>query len=155
MIQHKILTKRELKQLSEQIGEIEKKTPAEIRVVVRHKKHWSERKLSPRQVAEREFKSLGMTNTKERTGILVFILVSERQFELLADQGIIKVLPDEFWTNIAGKLSEHFSKSNFYHGLKTSLAEIGEILESKLPVHRIHGTSKENHDELPNDIIEE
>lgn len=145
----RILTKDELKQLSQQIAEVEKKTSAEIRVVVRHKKHWTERRLDARQVAEREFSALGMTKTKEGTGILVFILVGERKFELLADKGIIKVLPEEFWSGLAGKLSAHFSKQNFFHGLKTSLAEIGEVLESKLPPT---GT---NPDELPNDIIEE
>ncbi len=145
----KILSKVELKQLSGEIGAIEEKTSAEIRVVVRHRKHWSERKLSARQVAEREFRKLGMTKTKEGTGILVFILVGERQFEILADHGIIKVLPDEFWANLAGKLSEHFSKKNFFHGLSVSLAEIGEVLESKLP------RTSSNPDELPNDIIEE
>ena len=145
----KILSKEQLKQLSGQIGAIEEKTSAEIRVVVRHRKHWSERKLSARQVAEREFRKLGMTKTKEGTGILVFILVGDRQFEILADQGIIKVLPDEFWANLAGKLSEHFSKRNFFNGLSVSLAEIGEVLESKLP------RTSSNPDELPNDIIEE
>ncbi len=149
MIQRRILTKDELAQLSRQIGEIEKKTSAEIRVVVRHRKHWSERKLTARQVAQREFTSLGMTKTDGGTGILVFILVSERKFELLADHGIIKVLPNEYWTGIAGKLSEHFSKRNFYHGLKVSLEEIGGILGEKLP------PAGKNSNELPNDIIEE
>lgn len=148
MIQ-RILSKEELKQLSAQIAGIEEKTSAEIRVVVRHKRHWSERKLTARQVAEREFKLLGMTKTKEGTGILVFILVGERRFELLADYGIIKVLPDDYWIRLAQKLSEHFSKQNFFHGLRTSLAEIGEVLESKLP------PSGSNPDELPNDIIED
>ncbi len=145
----KILTKDELQDLSHQISEIEKKTSAEIRIVVRHKKHWSERKLSARQVAEREFRTLGMARTKLGTGILVFILVSERNFELLADRGIIAVLPDEYWTQAAGKLSEHFSKNNFFMGLKTALAEVGEVLESKLPP--VPG----NQEELPNDVIEE
>ncbi len=149
MIQHRILSKQELQQLSGQIGEIEKKTSAEIRVVVRHRKHWSERRLTARQVAEREFVSLGMKKTDEGTGILVFILVSERQFELLADKGIIRVLPNEFWINMAGKLSDHFSKRNFYHGLRLSLEEIGKILQEKLP------PSGTNPNELPNDIIEE
>jgi len=149
MVQHRILTKAELHLLSEQISEIEKKTAAEIRIVVRHRKHWSERKLTSRQIAEREFGSLGMSKTKLRTGILVFILFSERKFELLADRGIAAVLPDEFWTATAGKLSEHFSKRNFYHGLKISLEEVGEILEEKLPP--VAGS----HEELPNDVIEE
>lgn len=145
----KILTKEELKQLSQQITGIETKTSAEIRVVVRHKRHWSEHKLTARQVAEREFKALGMTKTREGTGILVFILVGERRFELLADHGVIKVFPEQFWEDLAGKLSGHFSRQNFFHGLTTSLAEIGEVLESKLP------PTGSNPDELPNDIIED
>ncbi len=145
----KILTKEELNRLSEKIGSIEKKTSAEIRVVVRHNRHWSERKLSPRQIAEREFRALGVAKTKAGTGILVFILVGERKFELLADHGIIKVLPEAFWANLAGKLSEHFSKKNFYHGLNESITEVGEILESKLP------RSATDSNELPNEIIEE
>lgn len=149
MIEHRILSKQELHQLSQQIADVEMKTSAEIRVVVRHRKHWSERKLTPRQVAQREFGTLGMTKTSQGTGILIFVLVSERKFELLADRGIIEVLPAEFWEDLASKLSGHFSKSNFYHGLRASLAEIGEILETKLP------STGKNPDELPNDIIEE
>lgn len=145
----KILTKEELKELSRQIAGIETKTSAELRVVVRHKKHWSEHKLTARQVAEREFKTLGMTKTRQGTGILVFILVRDRQFELLADHGVIKVLPEQFWKNLAGKLSEHFSKRNFFHGLTASLAEIGEVLEAKLP------PTGSNPDELSNEIIED
>lgn len=145
----KILTKEELRKLSAQIADVEKKTSAEIRVVVRHRRHWSEHKFTPRQLAEREFNTLGMTKTKEGTGILVFILVGERRFELLADHGIIKVLPEEYWADLARKLSGHFSKQNFFHGLTTSLNEIGEVLESKLP------PTGANPDELPNDIIEE
>lgn len=145
----KILTKEELHSLSDQIGEIERKTSAEIRIAVRHKKHWSERKLSARQVAEREFGTLGMAKTKDGTGILVFILLNERKFELLADRGIITMLPEEYWARTAEKLSEHFSKSNFFHGLRTALAEIGDVLESKLP------PAAESKNELPNDIIEE
>lgn len=146
---HKILTKAELQQISDQIGGIEKKTSAEIRVVVRHKKHWSERKLTARQVAEREFASLGMNKTKKGTGILIFILLSERKFEILADREIIAVLPSEFWEKLAGKLSEHFSQSRFYHGLMKSLEEVGEILEAKLP------SDGKGQNELPNDVVEE
>ncbi len=149
MIEHRILSKQELGELSRQIADIEKKTSAEIRIVVRHRKHWSERKLTPRQVAHREFGVLGMTKTERGTGILIFILVSERKFEILADHGIIEVIPSDFWAGLATKLSDHFSKNNFYHGLRSSLAEIGEILEAKLP------SDGDKPDELPNDIIEE
>lgn len=145
----KILTKDELNQLSRQISGIEEKTKAELRVVVRHRRHWSERKMTSRQIAEREFRALGMAKTKEGTGILVFILVGERQFELLADHGIINVLPEKYWEDLAGKLSEHFSKQRFFHGLTTSLAEVGEVLEERLPA------KGPNTDEFPNEIIEE
>ncbi len=90
-----------------------------------------------------------MTKTKNGSGILVFILVSERNFELLADRGVIAVLPEEYWTKAAERLSKHFSENNFYHGVKTALAEVGEVLESKLPP--IAGSQEE----LPNDVIEE
>ena len=148
-MERKILSKAELINLSDQIAEIEKSTSAEIRVVVRHKKHWTERKLDARKVAEREFVSLGMIKTKDRTGILVFILVSERTFELLADVGVISVLPAEFWTATAQRLSEHFSKRNFFEGLKNVLSEIGIVLKEKLP------PAGDNPEELPNDVIEE
>ena len=92
---------------------------------------------------------LGMTKTRRETGILVFILVSERRFEILADRGIVAALPQEHWEKTAEKLSEHFSKSNFSHGLKTILSELGEVLENRLP----HSSTDQN--ELPNDIIEE
>ena len=145
----KILTKNELAELGAQIGRIEEKTAAELRIVIRHKKHWSERKLTARQVAEREFGTLGMSKTRNGTGILFFILVSEKVFELLADKGVLAALPDDYWIKMAAGLSEHFSKSNFFHGLKTSLKEIGDVLEQRLPSVSVAG------EDLPNDVIEE
>jgi len=145
----KILTKAELRQLSEKIAVIESRSRAEIRIVVRHRRHWSERRLSPRQIAEREFHILGMTRTKEHTGILIFILLKDRKFEIIADKGVNQVVPATFWDNIASKLSRHFSETNFHEGLMEVLREVEELVVEKLPV------GSRNADELPNDVIEE
>lgn len=145
----KVLNRAELKELSERIAKIESRSRAEIRIVVRHRRHWSERKLTPRQIAEREFHILGMTGTKWRTGILIFILLKDRKFEIVVDKGVIEVVPSTFWNGIALKLSKHFSETNFYKGLVEVLKEVEDLVVEKLPAINPHA------DELPNDVIEE
>ncbi|MGC8595208.1 MAG: TPM domain-containing protein [Candidatus Kryptoniota bacterium] len=135
--------------MSEKIASIESRSRVEIRIVVRHRKHWSERRLLPRQLAEREFHVLGMSNTKEHTGILIFILVKDRKFEIVADTGVNEVVPATFWDNIASKLSRHFTETNFFKGLIEALKEVEDLVVEKLPA------GAKNTDELPNDVIEE
>jgi uncharacterized membrane protein len=129
----KLLTQEELNLIAKAIGEMEKTTAGEIRVSLRQKRGWRERKLTIEEMARREFQILGMTNTKERTGILIFLLAQDRKFFILADEGIHTKVEENTWTKIAGEMSAHFSQKHFLDGMIHGVQSVGAVLSKHFP----------------------
>lgn len=137
----------DLKAIADAIGEAEKTTLGEIRVDVRQRRNWLERKFSVEAMARREFKKLGMMQTKQRTGILIFLLLQDRAFYILADEGIHRKVEDGTWDAIAGEMSKHFSQKNFRFGIIHGVKRVGEILTRHFPED-----PKDKKNELPNEV---
>ena len=49
------------------------------------------------EVATRTFRELGMEKTQDRNGVLILLAVDRREFAILGDEGINKVVPEDFW----------------------------------------------------------
>ena len=75
----------ELLRITNKIQTIEKITSGEICVTIREKKKFSERKKSISQLAEAQFYKLRINQTRDRTGIIIFLLLDDKQFHILAD----------------------------------------------------------------------
>ncbi|MBI1807329.1 MAG: TPM domain-containing protein [Ignavibacteria bacterium] len=135
--------------LSVKIAEAERKTSGEIRVVVRHRRHWKERKLSLHELALREFYKLGMEKTQGRTGVLILLLFSERAFQIIADEGIHAKVEDGTCDQIATRMSSHFKGGKFSEGIADAISAVGAILKKYFPLEA------DDRDQLPNDVIEE
>jgi uncharacterized membrane protein len=142
----KLFTKENLAAIAAAISEAEKTTAGEIRVSIRQKRRWRERKLSIEEMARREFHDLGMTKTKDHTGILIFLLMDERKFFILADGGIHTKVEETTWTKIAEEMSSHFSKKKFHQGLIHGVQAVGRVLSRFFP-RKANDTN-----ELPNDV---
>src|SRR5438034_337138 len=123
------LSKEDLAKLSALIAEVEKNTSGEIRVVVRHKRHWNERKLSVHELALKEFHRLGMEKTTHRTGVLILIIFAEHKFQIIADEGIHKKVQDGTWDAIAEEMSAHFRGGKFVGGIAHAVTAVGSELE--------------------------
>ncbi|MDE3056458.1 MAG: TPM domain-containing protein [Bacteroidota bacterium] len=142
-----LLTEEELHTVAHTIAEVEAKTSGEIRVSIRRRRGWRERKLSIAGLALREFHHLGMNKTKDKTGVLLFICVADRAFHIVGDEGIHKKVPDTFWESLADTMGGHFKDGKFCHGICSMIKEIGAVLEKEFPSHG------KNPDELPNDVV--
>ena len=141
-------SKDDLKTLSAAIAEAEKKTSGQIRVVVRHGKHWNEKRLSLHQLALKEFHRLGMQHTRNRTGVLLLLLFSERKFHIIADEGIHKKVDDGTWGRIAEVISAHFKEGRYVQGITDAVTAVGTELAKHFP----HSAGDTN--ELPTDVVE-
>jgi uncharacterized membrane protein len=135
MAQHvkRIFAKEDLAAIASAIKETEKTTAGEIRVSIRQKRGWRERKLTIEQLARKEFHLLRMAETKERIGMLIFLLLQQRQFYILADEGIHAKVEDGTWERIAKEMSEHFSKKNFRQGILHGVEAVGRELSKHFP----------------------
>ena len=102
---------------------------------------------SVRRVAEKAFVRLGMTATKDRNGILFFIVPTRKKFAVLGDEGIHARVGQEFWDSLAGLLSGHFRKGEFTEGLIVAIEEAGRQLAAHFPCDPATDVN-----ELPDDI---
>jgi uncharacterized membrane protein len=143
---HRILSDQEMRLVAETIREKERTTGGEIRVALRVRRHWGEKKLPLHQLALREFHKLGMHKTQLRIGVLIFILLSERRFHIVADEGIQTRVDDGTWNALAATMSSHFREGKFCEGICSTVRSVGEILSEHFPA------KSENIDELPNDV---
>src|ERR1041384_1403706 len=145
----RLLSDEDLKSLAEKSAEAEAATSGEIRVVVRHARHWKERSLTLHELALREFHRLNMHKTAGRTGVLILLLVPEKSFQIIGDEGIHARVKEGTWESVADAMSAHFRKGDFRAGLTEAIARVAAELSGHFP--RTPGPSNQ----LPNDVIEE
>ncbi len=86
------------------------------------------------QRAVRYFLESGVYNTKDRTGILIFISYLERRVELLADKGISEKIPQEKWDTIVGHIIDGIKSNQLIKHLSESIRECGNLLAEQFPI---------------------
>jgi len=133
--------------VSNKIKLSEKTTSGEIRVAIKEKKHFLDRKKNIRQLAEKEFFKLNMHNTRDKTGILLYLLLQERQFYILADEGIHKKVGDETWHKVRDEIQTHFKDGKFAEGIIWGIERVGKILSTYFPI------KSGDTNELSNEIV--
>jgi putative membrane protein len=100
------------------------------------------------QRARRCFAEEGLTRTRGRTGILVFVALLEHRVVVLADEGIDRVLdPDESWRQVVDLAVAGLREGRAVEGLEAAVRRCGEILGRHLPAQ------VPNPDELPNRLV--
>ncbi len=129
----KYLSDADLDTIANTIAEVEKNTSGQIRICIRQRRHWRERKLSLHDLTVNEFHRMGMQLTKHRTGVLILLLISERKFHIVADRGIHEKVKDGTWEQIAGTIAKHFAAGNFCAGICNGIQEAGEVLAAHFP----------------------
>jgi uncharacterized membrane protein YgcG len=120
----------------------ERRTSGEIRVSVAPY-FWG----NVRRVAERAFDRLGMTATRERNGVLFFIVPARRRFVVLGDAGIHAKVGQEFWDKVAAAISERFHEGDYTGGLEAGIGAVGEQLATHFPFEAATDVN-----ELPDDV---
>ena len=128
MHRRKLMNVIERERVREAIAAAETRTSGEIRVSV-SRFFWG----PIRSVAERAFVRLGMTATRQRNGILFFIVPSRRRFVVLGDEGLHAKVGQEFWNETAAVLSSRFRKGEFTEGLVEGIRTAGGRLAAYFP----------------------
>jgi uncharacterized membrane protein len=124
------------------IEEAEGETSGEIRVSVAPF-FWG----PVRRVAERAFERLNMHRTKQRNGVLFFVVPSRKRFVILGDARIHEKVGQDFWDSLAALMSGHFRKGEFTEGLVRGIEEAGIKLAAHFPYDPATGVN-----ELPDDV---
>ena len=110
------------------IRDAEKKTSAEIRVFVSRKTV-----NDPVKAAAAAFEKLGMTETHERNGVLIFVAPRSQKFAVIGDKGVHEKCGVEFWQWVSNEMSGHFKASRFTEGLVHGVSKAGGLLAQHFP----------------------
>jgi uncharacterized membrane protein len=90
---------------------------------------------------------LGMANTKERNGILFFIVPARKRFVVLGDEGVHAKVGQDFWDKIAKAMAERFREGEFSDGVEGGIETAAEGLAAHFPYDAATDVN-----ELPDDI---
>jgi len=143
---YNFLSDDELHQIALKIKEKESSTAGEIVVSVKEKKPLLHKRKSLYDFAVSEFKRLGIKKTRDHTGILIFILLKEREFYILADSAINDKVADNTWELIKDKMEAKFREKKFCDGIIDAVDEVGTILSEHFP------RKSDDTNELPDEV---
>ena len=150
MIEHptqarEAFTHEALERVAHTIADAEKATGAEIRISIRDLREAGEADLSLKELAEKEFATLGMHQTDGRVGILLLILYHERKYYVCGDEGVHSKVHPETWKDVAATLGKYFKDAQYEQGLHEAIRKIEHHLKGKLPKREDEesGTSNE------------
>ncbi len=140
----KFFSPEEQERIVDEIRKAEHRTSGEIRV------HLDRRSREiPLEKAKRVFHRLGMTRTKARNGVLIYVATEDRKFAILGDEGMHRVVPENYWEDVKEKMQKKFREGKICEGICLGIREIGEKLKAHFPAE------KDDRNELPDTISEE
>jgi len=128
MTRKKLIQLIDRERIKEAIERAEHRTSGEIRVSVAPF-FWG----NVRKAAEKAFDRLGMTRTKDRNGVLFFVVPARRKFVVLGDSGIHERVGQEFWHRVVDVVADKFRAGDFTAGLIRGIEEVGEQLSTHFP----------------------
>lgn len=109
---------------------------------------WVWRGLSARQRATDVFASLRVWDTEENSGVLIYVLLADREVHILADRGINKRVTQAEWDAIAGLMQQHFGAGQFQAGALAGITAITTLLVKYFPA-----THKKKVNQLPDQPV--
>jgi uncharacterized membrane protein len=123
-----LLTAGERQRVVDAIRAAESGTSGEIRVhVERHCKG------EPLDRARALFAEMGMTATKRRNGVLLYIASADHRFAIYGDEGIHREVGAAYWDAIRDRLAERFRDGAFCEGIREAVGRVGETLKASFP----------------------
>jgi putative membrane protein len=87
--------------------------------------------LVTRQTAENAFLEEEVFNTRQRTGIMIFVSFFEHEVIVMADKGISKIVDQKQWDNIVQNIIAEIKNGKIVEGLEKGITQCGEILLEK------------------------
>jgi len=102
---------------------------------------------TPRDRALEIFSQYRVWDTQHNTGILIYILLSEHDIEIIADRGIHDQEDSATWEKICQSLQHRFQKGEYLEGLLEAIGQSSKVLQQHVPA------KTQNINELPNKPI--
>ena len=88
---------------------------------------------SARERAIELFSRLRIWDTEHNSGVLIYLLLADRQVEIVADRGIHAKAGSHAWATICGAMESAFKKSKFEDGVVQGIQAVTRQLTEHFP----------------------
>jgi uncharacterized membrane protein len=108
---------------------------AEIRVAIEVALdvHALRRVATPRDRALEVFGELHVWDTAQRNGVLIYVLLAERDVEIVADRGLEGRVGEAEWRSICERIEREFGDGRWRDGALAGIAGVTELLAREFP----------------------
>jgi|SRR5690349_21456866 len=135
--------------IEEAIRAAEKRSSGEIRFVIETAldipELWAG--VTARARAEAVFAQLRVWDTELRNGVLIYVLMADRNVEIVADRGAAVRISLTEWESVCRLIEGHFQAGRFKEGAVAGVDEVGRLLAREFSAR---DGAKPDRDELPN-----
>jgi putative membrane protein len=104
------------------------------------------RRVRAHRAAVEQFLARGVSRTKDRSGVLIFVCLGERYARIIADSGIAARVPDKAWRDAVDLLVADVRAGRVADGFVRAVGACGQLLSKEFPAGENHAN------ELPDRI---
>ncbi|MFN2425576.1 MAG: TPM domain-containing protein [Candidatus Binatia bacterium] len=91
------------------------------------------RDKTPRQRALEVFSHLGVWDTPRNNGVLVYLLLADRDVEIVADRGFNGLVEAAEWEAVCVLMEAEFAKGHWEQGLVSGVEAVSRIVATHFP----------------------
>jgi uncharacterized membrane protein len=125
----KVLHPTDQTKIVDAIRNAERVTSGEIKVHVEARVPGGD----PYKRAVELFQRLGLTKTKERNAVLIYVATRDRKFSILGDSGIHEEVGSAFWAEAVQRMRVAFTRGAFGEGISGAVQSVGSRLAKRFP----------------------
>jgi hypothetical protein len=127
--------RRALEAIERTIRDTEVRHRGQIRFAVEHALDLGDlvRGLSARTRALEVFSHLRVWDTALNNGVLIYVLLADRDVEIVADRGVHARVGTAGWEAICRKMEEAFRRGEFENAVVHGIQAVGKHLEAHFP----------------------
>jgi uncharacterized membrane protein len=145
---HRAFSPRALDAIELAIDESERHHSGEIRFAIEGALEPGEiwRGKTPRERALEVFAALGVWDTADNNGVLIYVLLADRDVEIVADRGFNTRVTQAEWCTVCEHMEREFRARRYLEGGVAGVEDVGRIIARHFP--QLPGQRDE--DQLPN-----
>ncbi len=148
---HRVIPPAMLDRLQQKISASEQQHSGEIRICVEAalpwRMLWRDAPLGDivRARAVALFAEMGVWDTANNNGVLIYVLLAEHSIEIVADRGLNPLVDPKNWQTLVTQMGEAFKQEEFEAGLTQGIENVTAALHQHFPIEATHV----NPNELP------
>lgn len=130
-----VLSRGALLQVERAIAEVESRQSGQIRFAVENALdlHALLRGESARERAIEVFAALRVWDTEHNNGVLIYLLLADRDVEIVADRGIHEKVGSAAWEEVCREMEVAFRQGRIDAGVLGGIARVSRYLETYFP----------------------